>query len=344
MRRITILEAGVALATLLSLGMLGLLLAAPILPRAAAELPAAPSPTAAQSDIPDEEQPPLGLYLLRGAFSFGPCLGMELIPQSYPVGDEAGTGAGTVFWWERGMTGCDTRTGEVEEVEATVERLPVENDPEATVGYAVTFGLPVEAGAAAQVTLTILAARSTQELLQVVDTSGVGGQGLVFDRVEVIDPPLDPVPTPAPVALEPNGLFLLRGPFGGDGPCLVLDLGVPSYPAAPNATGMARIRWWERAVADPDNPAECLSRRGDVHEVPASVVAIRDSTGTLTDYAIGFSVPLSSGGSPEDVEIHVVVGDSSREQLHVVPVRPETGSLMVFDRVDSIDPPLAPAP
>jgi hypothetical protein len=344
MRRITILEAGVALATLLSLGMLGLLLAAPILPQPTAELAPTPSPTPGQSEAPEEEQPPLGLYLLRGAFSFGPCLGMELTPPSYPVSDGAGTGVATVLWWERGMTGCDTRTGEVEEVEATVERLPVEEDSDETVGYAVAFRLPVEAGAAAQVQLTILAARSTQELLQAVDTSGVGGQGLVFDRVEVIDPPLDPVPTPTPVALQPNGLYLLRGPFGADGPCLVLELGVPSYPVDRNATGTARTRWWERAVADPDNPAECLSRRGDVHVVPASVVAIRDSTGTLTDYAIGFSVPLSSGGAPEDVEIHVVVGDSSREQLHVVAVRPETGPLMVFDRVDSIDPPLAPAP
>src|SRR5688500_12392489 len=203
MRRINLLEAGVALATLLSLGMLALLLAAPILTRPTVAVAPAPSSTPVHTDTPGEEQPPLGLYLLRGAFSFGPCLGMELIPQSYPVGDEAGTGAATVFWWERGMTGCDTRTGEVEEVEATVERLPVENDPEETVGYAVTFGLPVEAGAAAQVQLTILAARSTQELLQVVDTSGVGGQGLVFDRVEVIDPPLDPLPSQTPVAPAP---------------------------------------------------------------------------------------------------------------------------------------------
>ena len=242
------------------------------------------------------------------------------------------------------MTGCDTRTGEVEEVEATVERLPVESDSEETVGYAVAFALPVRAGAAAQVTLTILAARSTQDLLQVVDISGVGGQGLVFDRVEVIDPPLDPLPSPTPVALEPIGLYLLRGPFDGDGPCLVLELGESSYPADPAGTGTASVRWWERAVADPGNPAECLSRSGDVREVPASVVARRDSTGTLTDYAVSFSVPLSGSGAPEDLEINVVVGDSTREQLHAVPVRPEGGSRMVFDRVDSIDPPLVPAP
>src|SRR5687767_9695173 len=134
MRRITILEAGVALATVLSLGMLGLLLAAPILPQKTAELAPAPSPTPAQSDIPEEALPPLGLYLLRGAFSFGPCLGMELTPPSYPVGDGAGTGVATVFWWERGMTGCDTRTGEVEEVEATVERLAAEDASEETLG------------------------------------------------------------------------------------------------------------------------------------------------------------------------------------------------------------------
>lgn len=344
MRRITILEAGVALATLLSLGMLGLLLAAPILSQPTAELPPAPSPTPAPSGIPDEALPPLGLYLLRGALSFGPCLGMELTPPSYPVGDGAGTGVATVLWWERGMTGCDTRTGEVEEVEATVERLPVQNDSEETVGYAVAFELPARAGAAAQVQVTVLAARSTQELLQAVDTSGVGGQGLVFDRVEAIDPPLDPIPSPTPVALEPSGLYLLRGPLDGDGPCLVLELGEPSYPADPNGIGTASVRWWERAVADPGNPAECLSRSGDVQEVPASVVAIRDSTGTLTVYAISFSVPLLGGGASENVEIHVVVGDSTREQLRAIAVTPDGGPLMVFDRVDSIDPPLAPAP
>src|SRR5687768_5860055 len=107
MRRITIPEAGVALATLLSIGMLGLLLAAPILRQPTAAHPA-PSPTPAQSDIPDEALPPLGLYLLRGAFSFGPCLGMELTPPSYPVGDGPGSGVAMVYWWERGMTGCDT--------------------------------------------------------------------------------------------------------------------------------------------------------------------------------------------------------------------------------------------
>ncbi len=194
MRRITILEAGVTLATLLSLGVLGLLLAAPILPQPSAEPPPTPMPTPTSSDTPDEDGPPLGLYLLRGAFSFGPCLGLELTPPSYPVGDGAGTGVATIFWWERGMTGCDTRTGEVEEVEATVERLPVQDGSDETVGYAVAFGLPVDVAPAARVQLTILAARSTQQLLQAVDTSGAGGQGLVFDRVEVIDPPLEPMP------------------------------------------------------------------------------------------------------------------------------------------------------
>lgn len=241
MRRITILEAGVALATVLSLGMLGLLLAAPILPSPTAELPAAPSPTPEQSDIPDEEQPPLGL-------------------------------------------------------------------------------------------------------LQVVDTSSVGGQGLVFDRVEAIGPPLDPLPSPTPVALQPNGLFLLRGPFSADGPCLVLELGVPSYPRDPNATGGARIRWWERAVADPGNPAECLSRAGDVREVSASVVAVRDPNGTPIAYSISFSVPLPATGAMQDVEISVLLDESTQEQLHAAAVTPEGGPPMVFDRVDSIDPPLAPTP
>ena len=344
MRRITILEAGVALATLLSLGMLGLLLAAPILPQPTAELPPSPSSTPAQPDIAGEELPPLGLYLLRGAFSFGPCLGMELTPPSYPVGDGAGTGVATVFWWERGMTGCDTRTGEVEEVEATVERLPVQDASEETVGYAVAFHLPVDAGAAAQVQLTILAARSTQDLLQVVDTSGVGGQGLVFDRVEAIDPPLDPLPSPAAVALQPIGLYLLRGPLTDDGPCLVLELNQPAYPVDPNATGSARVRWWVRAGADPGNPVECLSRQGDVREVAASVATVRDSDGTAIAYSISFSIPVPVTGPTQDVEISVLIGDSTREQLRAAAGTPADIPEMLFDRVDSIDPPLAPMP
>ena len=344
MRRIKILEAVVALATVLSLGMLGLLLAAPILTQPIAAVTPPPSSTPAQSGALDQEQPPLGLYLLRGPFSFGPCLGMELTPPSYPVGDGAGTGVATVFWWERGMTGCDTRTGEVEEVEATVERLAEQDASEETLGYAIAFGLPVRAGVGAQVQLTILAARSTQELLQVVDTSGVGGQGLVFDRVEVIDPPLDPLPSATPVALQPNGLYLLRGPFDADGPCLVLELGEPSYVVNPEATGSARIRWWERAVADPGNPAECLTRAGDVREVPASVVAVRDSNGTPITYSISFSVPIPVSGAMQDVEISVLLDESTRERLRAIAVRPEDGPPLVFDRVDSIDPPLAPAP
>ena len=65
----------------------------------------------------------------------------------------------------------------------------------------------------------------------------------------------DPLPTPAVTALQPNGLYLLRGPFNTDGPCLVLDLDETSYPTDPSAAGAASVRWWERAVADPGNPA-----------------------------------------------------------------------------------------
>ena len=344
MRRINLLEAGVALATLLSIGMLALLLAAPILTPPTAAVAPAPLSTPGPTRSAEDEQPPLGLYLLRGAFSFGPCLGIELTPPSYPVGDGAGTGVATVFWWQRGMTGCDARTGDVEEVEATVERLAVEDDSEETLGYAVAFGLPASAGAATRVELTILAARSTQELLQAVDTSGVGGQGLVFDRVEVIDPPLDPLPSQTPVALQPTGLYLLRGPFDGDGPCLVLELGEASYPDDPNAAGSAGIRWWGRAVADPDNPAECLSRAGDVHEGSASVASVQDSNGTAIAYSVTFSIPVPTTGPMQEVEISVLLGESTREQLRAAGVRPADAPEMVLDRVDSIEPPLAPAP
>jgi hypothetical protein len=345
MRRINLLEAGVALATLLSLGMLALLLAAPILTRPTAVVAPAPSSTPVHTDSPGEEQPPLGLYLLRGAFSFGPCLGMELTPLSYPVGDEAGAGVATVFWWQRGMTGCDSRTGDVEEVEATVERLAAEEPSQETLGYAIAFGLPARAGAATRVELTILAARSTQELLQAVDTSGAGGQGLVFDRVEVIDPALDPIASPTPIALQPNGLYLLRGPFNaGGGLCLVLELRESAYPPEASATGTAGIRWWERAVAEPSNPAECLSRIGDVHEASASVLAVRDPNGIAIAYSIGFSVPTRASGAMQDIEISILLDESTREQLHAIAIMPEDGRPMVFDRVDSIDPPLAPAP
>jgi len=339
-----LLALAVAFAALVSSVVLVAMLAAPLVPQAAGDTDADPSASIQPSPAVAADLPPLGLFLLRGPYAFGPCLGLELSPPSYPIGDDAGPGVARVLWWERGMTGCDSRTGDVAEVEASVERLARQNAPDETSGYLVAFELPLAAGVDGDVALTILAARSTQELLQVTDAAGLG-QGLVFDRVESIDPLVDPLPSPTPVAaLQPNGLYLLQGPFGPDGPCLVLELDDSSYPADPTATGTANIRWWERAVADPDDPAECLRRSGDVHEASASVLAVSDATGGLTGYAIGFSVPLSGGGAAEEAEIQVLVGDSSRDQLRAVAVHPEDGLILIFHRVDSIDPPLAPAP
>ena len=186
--------------------------------------------------------------------------------------------------------------------------------------------------------VTILAARSTQELIQAIAGAG---EGLVFDRVEVIDPPLDPLPTPAITALQPNGLYLLRGPFNTDGPCLVLDLDETSYPTDQSAAGAASVRWWERAVADPGNPAECLTRSSDVHEVPASVFAVRDSAGTPIAYTITFTVGAESGAAQE-IEINVPVDESNQDQLVATVATPEGVPDLAFDRVDSIDPPLGP--
>ncbi len=235
------------------------------------------------------------------------------------------------------MTGCDTRTGEVEEVTASVTRLADDDAPDETVGYVVGFSLPTPAGDP-NIEVTILAARSTPELIQAIAGAG---EGLVFDRVEVIDPPLDPLPTPAVTALQPNGLYLLRGPFNTDGPCLVLDLDETSYPTDPSAAGAASVRWWERAVADPGNPAECLTRSGEVHEVPASVFALRDSAGTPVAYTITFTVGAESGAA-EDIEINVAVDESNQDQLVATVARPEGVPDLTFDRVDSIDPPLGP--
>ena len=123
----------------------------------------------------------------------------------------------------------------------------------------------------------------------------------------------------------------------------MLELGDESYPADPNATGTASIRWWERAVADPGNPAECLTRAGDVHETPASVVAARGADGLFIAYAVSFAVPVpASDGAVQEVEIHIAPAESSVDQLWAAVLSPQDVAPLVLDRVDSIDPPLGP--
>lgn len=335
-----LLAAAVALGTVLSAGLLGLMLAAPFLSQPAVVRPI-PTASPASSEQP-EDLPPLGLYLLRGPFAFGPCLGLELTPASYPV--SAAEGAATVLWWERGVSGCDARTGEVEEVEADVERVAREDAPDETLGYAIRFELPVRAEVGTSVELTILAARSTQDLLQVVDSGGGGGEGLVFDLVDAIDPVLDPLPSATPVAaLRPIGLYLLQGPLlSADGPCLVLELDEASYTSDPTVPGVATVRWWERGGADPSDPAACLTRSGEVAEIPASVVTVTDSIGAAVAHAVTFEVPLTSGAASQLVELDVQLGVSSQDVLRAVVEQPSEGATVGLDRVDTIDPPPAP--
>ena len=336
-----LLAAAVVLGTVLSAGLLGLMLAAPLISQPTALVPRTTRPPAPSE--PAEDIPPLGTYLLRGPSVYGPCLGLELTPPSYPVDDDAGPGMATVFAWEPGVTGCDSRNGEVAEVEARVERVPREDAPDETLGYAVSFGLPLAVDVDASVELTILAARSTQELLQAVGSGSVGGgEGFVFDLVEAIEPVLDPLPSPTPVAaLQPIGLYLLEGPLASDGPCLALDLGEQSYPADATIAGTATVRWWDRAIADPEDPVACLSRSGDVQSVAASVIPVSDSSGWLTEYFIQFFVPTSGAREGQAVEMNVKLDVSTLDQLRATVAGSDGDLAVTLDRVDSIDPPLA---
>jgi hypothetical protein len=339
-----LVEIGTAIAVLVSAVVLGAMLAAPLLDRPAGT--ALAEPTATPEPSAESAAPPLGLYLLRGPYTAGagPCLGIELTPDSYPASESGAVGRASVLWWSRGMTGCDSRTDEIEEVAATVDRQAREGAPDETLGYAIGFTLPVRAGLTSHVELTILAERSTQELLQVVDTGGGGAQGMVFDLVGVIDPPLDPRATPSPAAaLQPIGLYLLRGPLDSAGHCLVIELDEASYP--PDTDGRAGIRWWQRGDDDPDSPAPCLTRSGDVHDATASVTQLIDGlTGDRIGYAIGFELVDPAKVGVTTIEIVVDVPRSSEDMLLATLTSEVGGPSIGFDRVDAIDPPLAPSP
>ncbi|HUF06312.1 MAG TPA: hypothetical protein VMP86_02865 [Candidatus Binatia bacterium] len=189
------LEASVAAATALSIAILGLLLAAPLLAQPRSE--AMVSETAVPSATARADLPPIGLYLLRGPFSFGPCLALELMPESYPVADGA-EGIATVLTWERGMTGCDSRSNEIEAIDASVARIMSEGAEPDVVSYAVRVTLPLDEGAAFAAEISILASQSTPTLLQALETSTPGSPGLVFDRVPSVNPVLDPLPSATP--------------------------------------------------------------------------------------------------------------------------------------------------
>lgn len=346
MRGRSVLEIGVAIAAALSAGVLAVMLASPWLPQAADAPPPPPSASSpAPSPTPAEDQPPIGLYLLRGPFSFGPCLGLELTAESYPVA-EAAEGTATVLWWQRGMTGCDARTGEVQQVTASVARDLAEDDGH-LIGYAIDFILPLDGdpeGQSVPAQITILAAQSTSDLLQALETSaGSSGFGLVLDRVPAINPVLNPLPSTAPTALEPMGLYLLEGRLQ-QGPCLVLELGAQSYPNDPNLEGAANVRWWDGAAPSAGVP-ECLGRSGDIHEGVATVrVAQQDEGGIPVAYGVSFTLPPNAPGGAQEVGIVVLLDASTPDRLEARVVSGEAGSDLVFDRVDSIDPPLVPMP
>lgn len=346
-----LVEAGVALAAVLSAVMLALLLAAPwVMPataiRTLPEVTPRPSPSA-EADIP-----PMGLFLMRTAFSFGPCLAIELTPPSYPVADGA-EGTATVLVWQRGMTGCDSRSGDMESRTGTTHVVPDATDPDAPpVGYTVEFSAPLFDNSFAggetttiQASLTILARQSTAQLLQAVEDAPGTGQGYVLDLVPAVDPPLNPLPTPVPLTSGPVGLYLLAGPLRVDGPCLVLDLDDAAYPTAPAAEGLGAVRWWEPGIADPSDPARCLYRAGDVQEVPATVVALHDGddpAAAVIGHAIRFTVPTAVGGAPQPIEVRIGDTRDNPDQLDARLVTPEGEADLRFDRVDAIDPPPAP--
>jgi hypothetical protein len=200
-----LLEVGVVIVTALSAGLLALLLAAPLMPQPSGLPPlASVSPGPSDGGAPEPDLPPMGLFLMRNAFSFGACLALELEPRSYPVA-EGTEGTATVLWWQRGMTGCDGRTGEVESLEARTHVVPDSTDPSAPpVGYTLEFSLPpfddlgpIEDDAPVGVSLTILTRQSTDTVLQAIEDAPGSGQGYVLDRVPAVDPPLNPLPTPA---------------------------------------------------------------------------------------------------------------------------------------------------
>jgi hypothetical protein len=332
------------LGTIISAVVLGVMLAAPFVPRASSAVEQTPSLT--PEPTPAEELPPLGLFLMRDPwFAIDGCLALELRPESYPLDPDA-AGAATVRYWQRGIVdpghpnACSTRIAEIQEIDAEVFAIRGEGSRSAAVvGYAVHFRISAF-GQSLDPGLTILARQSTQDLLQVTNELDPGS-GLIFDRVEEVDPELvEPEPTPEPAAFQPYGLFLLAGPLAPDGPCLVVELGEASYPAEFGATGTARIRWWERVGAQPGHPEDCLGRTGEVTEAETSVNA-RGPEGAPDAYFIGLP-PEVVGAVGQDPSLRIQVAESTPERLIAFASTADGETRFILDRVDSIDPPLLP--
>jgi hypothetical protein len=296
--------------------------------------------------------PPIGFYLQRGPVSFGsgPCLAVELTPRSYPLAEGA-EGTATVQWWDRGIFDpghpdtCATRAGDLHVIEAPVSRVFEGDDPDGRlIGYEIRFPISLEFEGRVNFDFTILLKRSTQEVLQAVVTNPQGTGGLVFDRVEEFDPPLASVqPAPSSEAGTGSiGLYLLEGPLTAEGACLAIELTADSYSEFPGALGVATIRWWEHGASDPDDPAACLSRIGDVHEVTASVGAVVN--GDVPTYVVRFAAPLPGTDGSEATEFAILADESDHDRLVAVRETTSGTERLLFDRVDALDPPLVPAP
>jgi len=193
-RRLPIAEIGVAIAGVLSVLLLAGMLASPLLPTATpSPLPTAPAPTAAPSL--DSVPVPMGLFQAREALSSGTCVAIELTLESYAVGRE---GVATVSHWQRGMTGCDTRSTEVATAEAAVEPVLAEGGESSgeVMAYAVEFQHPLEGGLDIITEIAVLMPdRANPTLLQALETSSPGAGGIVLDLVTEVEPSLNPIPS-----------------------------------------------------------------------------------------------------------------------------------------------------
>jgi hypothetical protein len=192
-RRLPIAEAGVAIAALLSVVVLAGMMAAPLMPvptLSPLPTPAPPTPAPSDASIPV----PIGLYVAREPISFGPCVAFELTIESYAVGD---AGHATVHHWERGMTGCDTRSTDVRTTEADVRAVP--SDDGGIAGYSLQFALPLPGGGVAinNEVVILMPDGANAPLLQALEVSADANGGMVLDLAAEVAPSLVPIPSPA---------------------------------------------------------------------------------------------------------------------------------------------------
>jgi hypothetical protein len=82
-------------------------------------------------------------------------------------------------------------------VDAEVRRVLTEEGPAGPTGYSLVFRLPLAPdGFEVDVEVAILPVTENEpSLLQALEVSSPGSPGLVLDRAESVDPPLDPLPS-----------------------------------------------------------------------------------------------------------------------------------------------------